>query len=1218
MTNNEIQNSTERVKGKKFTNAQRAAISYSGKALLLSAGAGSGKTATLTEKVCRMVCNEDSPADLSRMIIVTFTKLAASELRERIGKAISEKLRENPDNTYLARQLVALESAQISTNDSFFYKIIKPHFSLLGLPPSFKIMEETNGAVIKERIMEDIIDESFESGDKAFFRLAESLSGSRDEKSLVSTVIEIDNSMSVKGYGAEKLIEWAKNISVSTENDFFTTSYGKVIQKNTITVAKHFFESFSYIERELEKYPSVKEKYSITVDAAKEYAIMLSQAASKGYEETKAALSAYSLPNYKRLAEDEKNALTEFASNTKSSFREEVKKLKENYFCESAESLAEICEETSSVCLALSKIIGEFRRRYENEKKDRAAVDFFDLSQYAHRLFCNSDGTPTTAAAEFSKNYDYIFIDEYQDTNRIQDEIFAAVSCKMKQRFMVGDVKQSIYAFRGGEPSVFANYRNIFANIGEDELKYVESGEDLREMCIFMSENFRSDKYVIDYVNTVSEYVFKGTPTPFEEGDKLICGKTAKEGDEAFPVEVCIVKTPDKKSEDALPYRYENCEAEYVAEKISRLLENGKKASGEPILPKDIAILLQCKTHMKDYTDALIRRGIPVNDTSCENFFGQGEILLVLCILNTIDNPLRDVYLAGTMKSPVFGFTMSDMVKLGITKGPSPLWFAVADYGINGTDEELRLKCASFCEIVTALRTKSKSMSAAELLRTLYDTLSLFSIAKSESDNTPSPSVRRNLIKLYEYARSFEEESFGGLFDFINYIEELMKKDDETQNVRSDENSVTVMTVHKSKGLEFPVCFLAECDTKIARTDKSPMLFNADIGPAPKLRDRSGLVLCDTPLRKTVSQKNKTDTVYEQMRLLYVAMTRAVERLFVVFKSGNPDKDVKNAEKLADFTTEYERNTFKSFSSMILPPTLRLMKESPEKVTLTVCDCYDIEETCRKSEDSEKESDQKNAIDVFEERLNFKYPFDYLNNIPSKVTVSKLRPKFLDDEEEVTLSIDGYKQNSAKKPTDIEKRPIPKFIVQNEKVKPTDIGTATHVFLQFCDFKSLSENGFDAELERLLSHRFITKEMASLVSRPEIEAFAASRLFSSVLESNDVRREFRFNVALPAASFTSNEELAEKLNGANVDIIAQGVIDLVYTDKDGKLVLVDYKTDRLSDYEIKNRKTAEEKLVGRHKSQLSYYAIACEKMFCRKVDSVLIFSLALGDTVSVI
>lgn len=1215
MSNNGIQELAHTVKEKKFTNAQRAAIAYNGKGLLLSAGAGSGKTATLTEKVCRMVCNEDSPVDLSRMIIVTFTKLAASELRERIGKAINEKLRENPKSRYLANQLVALESAQISTIDSFFYKIIKPYFSVLGLPPSFKIMEEANGELIKERIMEDLIDESFEKGDKSFFRLADSLSGSRDEKSLINAVIRIHKDMTAKGYTSEKLLEWAGEISGTYGDDFFTCPHGIMLQEQLLSIASHYYDTFSYIESELENYPFIKERYSETVNAAKQYAELLSDTAHKGYGEARTALQSYSLPSLKKLPPEEKNALSNYTSKTKDAFKKSVDDLKNGAFFADADMLTEIRNETSAVCIALSELIGEFSKRYEDEKKDRAAVDFSDLSRYAHRLFCNPDGTPTAAAVEFSENYDCIFIDEYQDTNRIQDDIFTALSCKMKQRFMVGDIKQSIYAFRGAEPLVFANYRNKFANIGAEGLDSVEKGLDLREMCIFMSENFRSDEYIIDYVNAVSEYIFKGTSTPFEEGDKLICKKMRSESDNVFPVEVCIIQKPGKKApEDKKEYSYANCEAEYVAERISCLIESGKKANGEPIKPKDIAVLLDYTTHMKEYTDALARRGIPTKDTSAEDFFGQGEILLVLCILNTIDNPLRDIYLAGAMKSPVFGFTVNDLVKLSINKGSSPLWFRVADYGVNGEDEKLRFKCASFCDTVTMLRTKSKSMSASELLRTVYDSLSLFSVAKDETDGTPSKSVRRNLTRLYEYARNFESESFGGLFGFIGYIEELMKSENGSTDSKADENSVSVMTIHKSKGLEFPVCFLCECAGNILHKDDSLMLFSPEVGPAPTLRDKSGLVLCNTPLRKIVSDKNKISSVYEQTRVLYVAMTRAVERLIVTFKSDNPEADIEKAERMSKFTTDYERNTFKNFASMILPPTLLMMKDCPKKVCLTVADCYGTEETARNENAFENTTETFTDIKTVSERLHFEYPYSYLDRIPSKVTVSKLRPEFL-DEEQISLSID---KSSVKSNAECKKYPVPRFISSDTKAKPTDIGNATHVFLQFCNFSDLRNKGFDYELKRLKEKRFMTEEVASLVNRCEIETFVSSALFDSVLNSPDVRREFRFNVALPASVFTSDKELAKKLESEKTDIIAQGVIDLVFTDGDGKLILVDYKTDRLNDFEMKNREAADKKLIDRHKNQLTYYAKACEKMFGRKVDSVMIFSLALGDTVTVL
>ena len=1210
---------------KTFTNAQRAAIAYSGKGILLCAGAGSGKTATLTEKVCRIVCDENSGADISRMIIVTFTKLAANELRERIAKALTDKLKENPSSKFLANQLVALECAQISTIDSFFLKLIKPYFSVLGLPPKFRIIESATDAMMKEQIMEDIIDDYFESGDEKFIHLADSLSGSRDEKSLGETILTIEADMTQKGYETEKLIEWANAVTGDDINEFFSCPHGQVLKELVVSVAEHYIATFSYIAECLESEPFIKEKYSVTVTAAIEYAKMLLDSTERGYEAVSAALQAYSLPKFNKLNADEKTDVSRYAADTKSDLTKSVKYLN-GFFLEESQTTAEIRQRTADICVSLSQIIGEFRARYEGEKKEKGLVNYSDLGRYAHRLFCNPDGTATEAAKEFSNEYDYIFIDEYQDTNDIQDEIFAAISCNMKQRFMVGDVKQSIYGFRGGEPAVFSGYRRSWENVAPEALSDVENGINTNEMCVFMSENFRSDKSVIDYVNCVSDFIFKSTPTQFEEADKLICKRKRGENDENFPVEVCIVEKPVKSGKDAsededseVTPDSSNVEAEYVAEKISKLIESGKRANGEAIRPKDIALLFEYRTHMSEYADALLRRGIPVKSSSSENFFGQGEVLLVLCILNAVDNPLRDIYVAGAMKSPVFGFTMDDMIKLSIGKGATPLWFCVCDYCENGTDASLREKCVSFCDTVTKFRVLSKGMSAAELLRNLYDSLSLFSLTGSSAKNASSSSVRRNLNTLYEYARSFEEDSFGGLSGFIKYINELMEKGGDNKAELSDADAVSIITIHGSKGLEFPVCFLCECATlfNFKGTEKS-VLFNADIGLGLKLRDSTGLVLCETPLRKITAEKNKSDMVYEQMRVLYVALTRAVERLVITLKSDNPEKSLAEAKIRSEFITSYERNKLHSFSAMLLPATVKAMREYPDFAKISVVLPSETGFTVQNiSGESEEKEEWRDMSEIYRERLSFSYPFDHLKRVPSKVTVSKLRPALL-DEDEITLSFDENKtaKDGDKEKTD--KRPVPRFILKEDKAKPTDIGTATHVFLQFCDFERLRDEGFDAELARLVEKRFITEEMASLVSRDQIEAFASSELFASILVSGEVRREFRFNVSLPASSFTNNEELKEKLTSGNTQVIAQGVIDLVYTDEEGRLILVDYKTDSLSEYELTHRKAAEEKLISRHKTQLTYYAKACEKMFGRPVDRVSVFSLALGDSISVL
>lgn len=1215
---------------KEFTAAQRAAIGYSGKNLLLSAGAGSGKTATLTEKVCRMVCDAEGGADISRMIIVTFTKLAAKELRDRIGAAINAKLQEEPDNRFLTQQLISLESAQISTIDSFFYKIIKPYFSFLGLPPFFRIADETTGKMLREKIMEEVIDDFFSDGSEGFIHLANSLSGSRDEKSLTSVILDIDEKLSQKGFGAEKLVSWGNMLSSGDTEEFFNCPHGKVLMNTTKKFAAHCLSLFSDIEASFPSNPDVAEKYATSVSAAIEFSKLLYDATDKGYSATRAALDSFSLPALGRIKE--KTAFSVYVSETKSDMTKKVKDLKK-FYSEDSAVISEVRVRTSDICLSLAELISEFRERYESEKKERGYVDFADLSHYARKIFCAPDGTPTAAAAQFANDYDYIFIDEYQDTNSVQDEIFAAISENMKLRFMVGDIKQSIYAFRGGEPSVFSGYRETFENMTEDGLADVEHGSDTREMCIFMSENFRSDKNIITFANCVSAYMFKDSQTPFEKGDNLICKKKKEEGAPDFPIEMYLIEKPDKEtapeneeesdtSDNDNSSASSNPEADFVAERITSLLRFEKRADSSAIRPKDIAILVRNNVSVASYANALAKRGIPVKDTCARDFFAQSEILLVFCILNAIDNPLRDIYLTGAMKSPVFKFSMDDLLKLKTGKAHTKLWFCTLEYASSGGDVTLKNKCIAFIDFIEKFREKSRSASAAEILRSLYDTLSLNMLAGT-SDVGSASSVRQNLTALYEYARKFEEERFGGLFGFITYISELMEEKSHTVMTASDADAVSVMTIHKSKGLEFPICFICETATNFSgKGHEGSVLFDVECGLSMKLRDEGALVLCDTPLRGVTIEKMKVDSVNENMRLLYVALTRAVERLIITAKTVNSEKELLRASHKARLTTPYEREHFTKFSSILLPAAMQVVHNYPECAKITVVNGESPRsEYNAPAPETAAEKEETDMRETIRERLSFKYPSDHLANIPAKMTVSKLRPSLL-DEEEITLSLDGTRfldeQTEKKDKVKESKRPIPRFAKGKVQAAGADIGTATHVFMQFCDFKSLLTDGFDPELERLVRNGFITDEMASLVSREQINSFAHSDLLASVISSKELRREFRFNVSLPASLFTSDKALSKRLDESGTDIIAQGVIDLVFTDKDGKLILVDYKTDKLTEYELKNRSAAEKKLVERHKTQLTYYACACEKMFERPVDSVVVFSLPLGDTVKII
>lgn len=1220
-----IRSETDAPAGRIWTKSQQAAIDFGGRGLILCAGAGSGKTATLTEKVSRLVCDEENGVPVREMLIVTFTKAAAGELRERIGKALRKKLIENPSSKYLTRQIVDLESAEISTMSSFFLRAVKPYFSELGLSPSFRVEEESAMNVLKERIMADVTDSFFDMRDDEFTRLADCLGTAKDENGINGTLLEIAEKMIRKGIGAEQMALWAGSLEAYADGDYFASPYGKILRDETHDFARHFLTVYNLYSEKFQEDEAATVAYGEHISETLLFLKRVERCAESGtYAEMREIILGFKLPDLK--SNKSKTTAAERFKDSRDYLKKALDPLKKKYAAE-AETASAAARDTAVICRGAAKVLAEYFSAFEAEKKERGVVDFSDLEVYTHRIFCEKDGSPTVAAKDFAKRFKYIFIDEYQDTNKIQDEIFSALGAEMK-RFMVGDVKQSIYAFRGAEPEVFTSYRKRWDELTEDNSDGCVS--------IFMNENFRSDSTVIDFVNLVSEYMFKDSATPFERGDRLVFSKKPDLGDCEKKTEICIFEKKRRSAGDDQSVERGDPEFEYVVNRIAHMIKSETLPDGSPIRPGDIAVLTRGTADAGKIAELLEKKGVAAADITATEFFEQSEILLVLCILNMIDNPLRDVHLAGAMKSPVFGFSMDDMIgvlDVRDKEANAPLWFCVTEYAESGKNESLRLKCKAVFDFVADFRRRVPGMSASKILGAVYDALSLYSL----SPDGDGDGVRRNLTKLYEYARKFEDTSFGGLYGFILYINELMENNkNSSSEVKLDKTAVTLMNIHKSKGLEFPVCFICKCAKKFNFNDAAAdVIFDPSIGLAMKLRDESGLVKCETLQRAALSDKVHLGNVYEESRILYVAMTRAVSKLVVTMTFQNIDKAVRSAEERYDFQSPYQLAKTSSYADLILPAAIGAMREGEdsyfemkeyrhgadfdmEEDTVVAADTQDA---CEEAPDEEKATE---LARLYVRRISFKYPVEHLKNIPAKVTVSRLTPSLLDEDallyetglELISEVRESLRENAEDAPQAVDV-PRPRFLLEKAEVLATDIGTATHVFLQFCDFEGLKERGFDSELSRLIDKKFMTEKVASLVSKKEIERFAESDLFASVLASDKVYREFRFNAALPAADFTTDTELKEKLRKSGRDIIVQGVVDLVYRDREGRMILVDYKTDRLTEREKQNRALAEKKLRARHTMQLSYYKLALEKMFGEEVYKTFVYSLALGGTVEI-
>ena len=797
------------------------------------------------------------------------------------------------------------------------------------------------------------------------------------------------------------------------------------------------------------------------------------------------------------------------------------------------------------------------------------------------------------------EDFDEIYIDEYQDTNEVQDRIFTALS-RGDNRFVVGDIKQCIYAFRSADPS-------IFEKLIERSVRHSPDC-DKKEQKIFLSQNFRSTDEILEFSNAVFEMQMqRGGVMAYGDDEKLY--GTGKHGDKVH-IALCLSEKGDERE----------LEAEYVAKKISELLKTGKKNDGSPVLPSDIVIILRSmRSKGKIFKDALSLYGVPCEDLASERFFESPEVLLAVSFLNVIDNPERDIYLAAVLKSPLYGVSRSELVYIRRYADGS-LFDALRKF----TGETGFAKGKRFLADYEKYREASRAKPCDELIWQIYlekDILSLVT-ANGEDSVGAREEARANLIQLYNYARNFSGSSFRGLYDFLAFIADVIDNGTKIDIPASSGEAacVRIITAHQSKGLEYPVCFVSACGTDINKRDSyKDTIIHKELGIIPKIAASYGMERVNTPERAAASFALAKNACSEEMRILYVALTRAKEKLFITGEISG--KISENAEKYdilspegsyfecaGRFFSEYSAQNSKNFLEMILPA-------AAGRTDLCTCELYfgegaEAQQAVvnESAEASEKESESFYAAKkLIEKRFSFEYPRPSLSSVPSKLSVSRLRPDAL-DEEDNSLHTDEELAESAP-----AEAPVPKFMLTEERAPGgAERGNATHLFMQFFDFASVDENGIEAEIERLEKNKFIFPGDAVLINRYALKRFFSGELAKQMRKSKRIYREKRFIINYPAENFSENEEMQNDLRGEK--LLVQGIIDCAFFDENGELILVDYKTDSFPNTPADE---AERILIERHSRQIGYYRRACLEMFGVQCAHAYIYSFALNKTIEI-
>ncbi len=1188
---------------KKWTAAQLQAITDKSRRLLVSAGAGSGKTAVLTERIITRLTDPDAPADITRMLIVTFTKAAAGELKERISAALMDALAKNPTDSRLARQLLALDRANICTIHSFCLDLIRSFPEEAGISGDFSVADEAEIRLLRKSLMDELIEDSYSSGEiDDFPAFADTFIGMKSDERLADIFLGIDTELSSCRESIGFIESFAKELIRDSQADFGESRCGQEILSHVRRECEPVLPLYEAALPDLMNDPKLSKAYLTTFTSDIEF--LRSVIAGENFEAVGRLFSDYKSPTLGRYAGECPPAV-EAAKASREAFHKRRKANSGRTFSQNPDEIRASQLAAADMLKKLHRLLELFRQRFAEEKKKRSLIDFSDIEHLAVKLLYDGDH-PSAAAETVRGRFDEIYIDEYQDVNSLQDSIFTAIagdgqSCS---RFMVGDIKQSIYAFRGAEPSIFASYRTA----------YLSGDPDSR--TIFLSHNFRCDNPIIEFSNLVSAALFTNScgTIPFVEGDKLVHGKLGEES--GTPVKIVML---DKAEEDGNPDEVTHSEAEFIASEIASLLESGKKNDGTPIRPGDIAILMRSpKSAAAAIEDAFARRSIPLHNSDKGDFFENGEVLLALCLLQIIDNPTRDIYLAGALHSPLFGFTLDDLIRIRRHTSEGCLYDALKAY----TADTDFMKGREFLDTLARYRRKAEGLPVDRLIWYLYGETDLPALAlRSDNGNLASA----NLMLLYEYARRFEGSSFKGLYNFLRYLSDILEEKAtlETAKISGEaEDTVRLMTIHQSKGLEFPVCFIAGCGKKFNDNDlRQSLVIDKSLGIACKLPDSTGFARLDSPIRQAILKRLSDNQLEEEMRVLYVAMTRARERLYITGRIKDPDKELdKAAASPLSRLSVMHNGGFLAWILLALGG--RVQSPIHEIRVLSSANPVGERKAARPDEPVKPETE---AIPtpvpdpaVIEARLKYQYPRAHLTAIPAKLSVSRLSPTVLDaasiDEDAEILPEGG-----SDTPQTVFKRP--RFLEDSDP-DPTgaERGTATHTFLQFCDFGrfAASPQGelphrIREELGRMQELGFLTEREARLVRMDQLERFFAHPIFGEMAASPELFREHRFNVRLAADRFTADPTLASELAGET--LLVQGVIDCFYADASGRVTLIDYKTDFIP--RGMSRAEAEALLIGRHRRQLAYYKAACERILARPVDRVLIYSFALGDTVEV-
>lgn len=1198
-----------------WTDAQWRSIYAKGQDVLVAAAAGSGKTAVLVERIIQRILRDK--IDVDRLLVVTFTNLSAREMKHRVDQRIQEASIEEPNNEHLKNQRIKIHQAQISTLHSFCLKLIQQHYDVLDIDPNFRTSNEAENVLLLDQTIDDVLERHYDILDPDFIDLTEQLSSDRNDDQFR----DIIKRMYFFSIANPNPFEWLNQLSHPYRDEEQQAQLLKLLNDLAMIFLKaaheeiqKSFDLFSMLE-DVEKHLEVVEDERRFVSKVIEGEVI--------HTDTLVSHQFVSrFPSISKKIKETNEGMEEALNDAKKHYdhyKELVTEVKNNYFSRSAEDLKLDMQKLAPRVAYLAQIVKNVIEAFSKQKRSRNLLDFADYEHFALQILTNEDGTPSHIAETYREHFKEILVDEYQDTNRVQEKILSCIKTGDEHNgnlFMVGDVKQSIYKFRQADPSLFIEKYNRFTSDGQD------SG-----MVIDLSQNFRSRQEVLSTTNYLFKHMMDENvgEITYDDAAQLYYGAPYDQAEN--PVQLRALIEADKESSDLTGSEQE---ADYIVEQVKDIIENRqvydmKNGTYRNATYKDIVILERNTDNARNLQQAFKNSDIPFHVKSKKGYFEQTEVRLVLSFLRTVDNPLQDIYLVGLMRSVIYQFTEDELAEIRVISPNDIYFYQSIEHYIKDDNANAQLvdKLKRFIKDIKKYQIYSQSEPVYQLIDKFYND---HFVIQYFSGLLGGKGRRANLYGLINKAIEFENSSFRGLFQFIRFIDELIDRGrdfGEENIVGPNDNVVRMMTIHSSKGLEFPFVIYSGLSKKYNESDLTkPVILNQQYGLGMDYFDTEKEMIYPSLSSVAYRAINSKEHISEEMRLIYVALTRAKEQLILIGRVKK-EKELTDLEQLAisgNHIAVNERltakNSFKLIYSILakhqsasLPHDQKfeqdietLNSEMKPRVSIVV-DHYEDVSTEEVTPENERRTvsdmDDINSGDddvkaKIHQQLTYQYPYQEDTLKPSKQSVSELKRQL--ETEESDTNYDRVRQYRI----GVATYERPQFLSQNKKRKANEIGTLMHTVMQHLPFKEgrMTREELDQYVDELIERNIIEEDAKADIKFDEMMSFIESDLYMQIAQADKVYTELPFVV---------NQAKVDQLPESEEDVsIIQGMIDLIFQ-KDGAYYFVDYKTDAFNRRKGMTDDEIGQQLKEKYQIQMKYYRNTLETILKQPVKGYLYF-----------